>query len=133
MSAILILEDELVYQMMLAEVLGEAGYQVTPAHSGNEALKIIQQQQFDLFLIDNRLPGMSGLDFLRAVRGAGNQAPAIIMTAYVDVPTVVESMRLSAADFLVKPFSINALLPMVDRYLHPEANLSDRSQRVSNG
>ena len=132
MSSIMILEDESVYQMMLAEILGEAGYQVTPARSGKEALKIIERQQFDLFLIDNRLPGMSGLAFLREVRGAGIQAPAIIMTAYVDVPTVVESIRLSAADFLVKPFSIGTLLPMVDRYLPPETDLSDRQHRVSN-
>jgi len=101
--------------------LGEAGHQVTSALSGAEALALVQNQPFDLLLIDNRLPGLSGLEFLERFRAAGQQTPVIIMTAYAEVPVVVEAMHLGAVDFLVKPFGIETILPLVERCLRPRA------------
>ncbi len=119
MSRILVLEDEPGFQQLLAEVLGEAGHEVLAATSGQQALDLVEQQRPDLLLVDNRMPGLWGMEFLKRYREAGNEQPAIIMTAYADVPVVVDAMRLGAADFLVKPFGIDALMPLVDRYLQP--------------
>ena len=121
MSRILVLEDETGFQTLLADILSEAGHQVTPALSGAEALALVQNQQFDLLLIDNRMPGLSGLEFLERFRTAGWQTPVIIMTAYAEVPVVVEAMHLGAVDFLVKPFGIETILPLVERCLRPRA------------
>jgi DNA-binding NtrC family response regulator len=116
-SRILVLEDEPGFQALLGEVLGGAGHEVLPARSGEEALALAANQTFDLLLVDYRMPGMSGLDFLKRFRDLGQPAPVIVMTAYADVPVVVEAMRLGAVDFLVKPFGLDSLLPLVERCL----------------
>ncbi len=121
MSRVLVLEDEVGFQTLLGEVLGEAGHSVTAALSAAEAQALVKQQTFDLLLIDNRMAGQSGLEFLKQFREAGQQAPVIVMTAFADVPVVVEAMRLGAVDFLVKPFSIDSVLPLVERCLRTAA------------
>ncbi len=118
MSRILILEDEAGFQLLLTEILTRAGYQVVSARSGLEALKLVANQKVDLLMIDNRMPGMTGLEFLKLLRAADDWSPVIVMTAYADVPVVVESMRLGALDFLVKPFEIETVVPLVEHCLH---------------
>lgn len=117
MSHVLVVEDEAGFQSLLSEVLGGAGHTVDSAGSVAEALKLSQAKTYDLLLLDYRLPGDTGLDFLESFRMGGQQTPVIIMTAYADVPVVVDAMRLGAVDFLVKPFSLDALLPLVERCL----------------
>ncbi len=118
MSRILILEDEAGFQLLLTEILTRAGYQVVSARSGLEALKLVSNQKVDLLMIDNRMPGMTGLEFLKLLRAADDWSPVIVMTAYADIPVVVESMRMGALDFLVKPFDIETVVPLVERCLH---------------
>ena len=117
MSGVLILEDEDGFQALLAEVLGHAGHTVVGARTGDEGLLRVAEQSFDLLLVDNHMPGLAGLAFLELYRAAGHQAPVIVMTAFADVPVVVGAMRLGAVDFLIKPFGIDTLLPLVDRCL----------------
>ena len=117
MSQLLILEDEDGFQRLLSEVLGQAGHTVAAARSAAEALRCVAEQSLDLLLVDNHLPGPSGLEFLDRFRAAGHQAPVIMMTAHADVPVVVGAMRLGAVDFLIKPFGLEALLPLVERCL----------------
>ena len=122
MAQILILEDEAGYQTLLTEILTEHGHQPVSAFSAPEAQTLLQDTQFDLYLIDNRMEGLTGLEFLQQRRAQGDQTPVIIMTAYAEVPVVVEAMRQSAFDFLVKPFHIEDVAPLVERGLK-----SDRS------
>ncbi len=118
MSRILVLEDDDGFRAVLSEVLTDAGYQAVLAQSGVEAIEQVTSQPFDLLLIDNRMPGISGFEFLQWARTTGYETPVVIMTAYADVPAVVSSMRLGAMDFLIKPFSpIHSLLPVVERCL----------------
>jgi DNA-binding NtrC family response regulator len=117
MSRILVLEDEAGFQLLMTEILTRAGHQVVSAQSGLKALEIVAHQKVDLLIIDNRMPGMSGLDFLKLLRATDDWSPVIVMTAYADVPVVVESMRLGALDFLVKPFQIESVIPLVEHCL----------------
>ena len=122
MGRILILEDEPGFQLILTEHLKDAGHRVAQAWDGTEALDLIQLEAFDLLLLDNRMPGMTGLEFLQRARELGVQTPAIVMTAYADIPVVVESMQLGALDFLPKPFRpVQSLLPMVERCMQAAA------------
>jgi two-component system, NtrC family, response regulator AtoC len=121
MSHLLLLEDEAGFQVLLADALGHAGHTVVAARSGAEGLQCVAEQVFDLLLVDHRMPGLSGLQFLERFRAGGGQAPVIMMTAFADVPMVVEAMRLNAIDFLIKPFGLETLLPLVERCLGPAA------------
>lgn len=121
MSRVLVVEDEVGFQALLAEVLGGAGHTVVAAQTAPEALALLGTEHFDLALVDQRLPGGTGVEILHAVRSRDPYLPAIIMTAYAEVPVVVDAMRLGAVDFLVKPFSLDALLPLVERSLRGAA------------
>ena len=124
MTNVLVVDDEEGFQTLLGDVLGQAGHTVVTARTGQEGLARLAERPFDLLLVDQRLPDLSGLEFLDHYRSAGHRAPVIVMTAFAEVPLVVSAMRLGAADFLIKPFGLDTLLPVVARCLRPPAAAS---------
>ncbi len=109
MARILLIDDEPEFLNLLALVLKRAGHQVIRAESGRAALQLIAAQPFDLLVVDNWMPGMTGLEFLRRLRANGDGTPSIVITAYAEIDNVVDAMRLGVKDFLVKPFELNGL------------------------
>ena len=103
---ILIVDDEATIRMSLVEALGAEGYQVADAETGEEALVQCRDETFDLLVTDLRLPGISGLELLKALRTQHQRLPVILMTAYGDVDTAVAAMRLGAYDYITKPFKL---------------------------
>ena len=118
------LEDEAGFQNLLRDVLAGAGHDVVSAQTGLEALGLAAESPFDLLLVDNRMPGITGLEFVKRFRELDPRAPVIMMTAYADVEVVVAAMRLGVNDFLVKPFDLRTLLPMMERLLRTAARSS---------
>lgn len=114
---ILIVEDELNLRKLLSIILSQQHYQVITVDNAEEAMSIIQQQPIDLILMDNRLPGMSGLDALKQIKKADPETFVILMTAYAGVDTAVEALKLGAIDYIVKPFDLNDLQGLVKRTL----------------
>ncbi len=114
MSArILIVDDEATIRSSLLEALEAEGYLVEAAETGEEALAKCHATVFDLVVTDLKLPGVSGLEILQALRNQGNQTPVIMMTAYGDVDTAVRAMRLGAYDFIPKPFKLGEIKKQV--------------------
>ncbi len=114
MSAkILIVDDEATIRESLKESLLAEGYEAEIAESGEEALAKTHSTVYDLVVTDLRLPGVSGLDILNALRNQGNDTPVIMMTAYGDVDTAVSAMRNGAYDFIPKPFKLSAIKKQV--------------------
>lgn len=112
-SRILIVDDEATIRASLVESLTREGYDITSAESGEEALAKTHGQKFDLVITDLKLPGVSGIEILQALRNQGNSTPVIMMTAYGDVDTAVSAMRLGAYDFIPKPFKLGAMKKQV--------------------
>jgi two-component system, NtrC family, response regulator AtoC len=110
---ILIVDDEATIRSSLQESLLSEGYDVDVAEAGEEALARCHTTPFDLIVTDLRLPGVSGLEILQALRNQGNGTPVIMMTAYGDVDTAVSSMRLGAYDFIPKPFKLGTIKKQV--------------------
>jgi two-component system, NtrC family, response regulator AtoC len=106
---ILVVDDEATIRMSLVETLGAEGYAVTDAETGEEALALCHGGGFDLLVTDLKLPGISGLDLLRALRNQNRTLPVILMTAYGDVGTAVDAMRLGAYDYINKPFKLEKI------------------------
>ncbi len=116
MARILIADDEALMRDMAGESLRRRGHEVTLARNATEALEKFDDA-FQLVLSDYKMPGMTGLDFLKKIRERKSDVPFIIMTAHGTVQVAVEAMRHSAWDFLEKPFDPEVLELTVERAL----------------
>lgn len=93
------------------------GVSIVTCSDGEQALEEIRNKGADLLVTDLKMPGMSGVDLLRAARELDSNLPVLIMTAHPRVETAVEALRLGAADYLTKPFHPNVLLENARRLL----------------
>jgi len=119
MKPILVVEDEAIMRESLRDWLTDEGYPVKTAEHGEEALKVIGEQDFSLLILDMKLPGKSGLEVLREARAQKPKINGIIITAYPSVETAVEAMKLGAVDYLPKPFSLDAMEKLIEKTLGP--------------
>jgi DNA-binding NtrC family response regulator len=118
---ILVVEDRESLRLMLERALLSEGYHVVTAASAEEALLQLEDNEFQLVLTDLKLPGLSGIEVLKASRERQPQAPVVVLTAYGTVHTAVEAMKLGAVDFLEKPVEIDDLFGLVGSLLGGDA------------
>jgi DNA-binding NtrC family response regulator len=119
-GSILVVDDEPKIRQALAQALGDEGHSVAATGSPREALRLLGQRPFDLVVVDNVMPELSGLDFIREVvttAGAGERPQLLMMTAHATVESAIEAMKLGALDYLQKPFEIDEFLVVVARAL----------------
>ena len=109
MQHILIIDDDVNINKMLDAVLTKAGYRVSHAYSGTEALLFLSGEKPDLILLDLMLPGLSGEEVLPKIKGV----PVIVMSAKVDTGDKVNMLLGGAADYITKPFDIEELLARI--------------------
>ena len=107
---ILIAEDEPILRITVADALRKEGWEVSVAEDGAEALASFERLHHDVVLTDLLMPRMDGVELLKRVKTLRPGTTVVIVTAHGTVDTAVEAMRLGAADFITKPFSIAQLL-----------------------
>ena len=103
MKPVLVVDDEAIVRESIRDWLKDAGYEVSVAESGEEALKLIQKQNFGVMILDLRLPGMTGIDVLKKVKALKPNIKSVVITAYPTMLTQEEAAKLGAIDYLVKP------------------------------
>lgn len=101
---ILVVDDEHIMRESLSDWLRDDGYSVETAESGSKALSILGSADWNVILVDLKMPGMDGIQLMREIKKTKPTIPVIIMTAYATVDTAVKAMREGAYDYLVKPF-----------------------------
>ncbi len=101
---ILVVDDEWAMQEALRDWLREDGYEVGLASSGEEAIVKAKQKNWEVILLDLKMPGMDGLEALKRLKEVNPEAEILMMTAYATVDTAVQAMKEGAFDYLVKPF-----------------------------
>jgi DNA-binding NtrC family response regulator len=131
MQRVLVVDDEKNIRFVLAEALATVPLDVDTAASGEEALKLLEQQTYSLMLLDLRMPGMDGIEVLRRTRDSRPELPVVLLTAYGTVGVAVEAMKLGAADFLQKPFDPDHLRRVVKQVL--DRQQLDESQTQTYG
>lgn len=104
MTRILLVDDQRSLRRSLALMLQNAGFETSEAASGEEALRMLPKNIFDLVITDLRMEEMSGIDLLREVKTANPDLPVILITAYGCIQSAVDAMRFGAFDYLTKPF-----------------------------
>ncbi len=117
MATILIVEDEARMRRLLELDLAEGGFQTISVADAEAGLDRLRRDHVDLVLTDLKLPGQSGLEFLQAAKRLHGALPVIVMTAHGTVETAVEAMKLGAADYVLKPFSLAEMRMVVEREL----------------
>ena len=106
---VLVAEDDSDINRLLCTILEKAGYCCRPAFSGSEALLLAEQYEYDLVLLDLMLPGLTGEEFVAAIRKKKTM-PIIVVSAKVDVEDRINVLKLGADDFILKPFDNNEVL-----------------------
>ena len=124
---ILVVEDEDKLRRVIQLQLESAGYEVDGAPNAEQALPLASVA--NLVLTDLRLPGMDGLELIRQLQSRGSPAAVIVMTAHGSVDAAVDAMKLGAADFLQKPFSLEHLTTVVGKVIAGQA-LRDENRRL---
>ena len=112
-QSILVVDDEPIVRESIRDWLVDAGYKVATAESGEEALKLMEQQEFSIIILDVRLPGKTGISVLKDVKAVKPSLKSIIITAYPSVELAVEAMKLGAVDYLVKPVAPDDLEKLI--------------------
>lgn len=113
--SILVVDDEALTLRTIGRALQAEGYEVTVAMSGEEAVKAFTTEATDLALLDVVLPGIDGIEVLRQIKKTNPGTVVLMMSAYHMVDRAVESMKLGAYDYLIKPFHITDLLNTIQR------------------
>ncbi len=102
---VLVVDDEGAIRNSVSKTLQRIGYQVDEAASGEEALDMIARHEYEVILTDIRMHGLSCVDLLKRIKYISPDAIVILMTGYASLGTAVESLRLGAHDYLIKPSS----------------------------
>jgi two-component system, NtrC family, response regulator PilR len=116
-AKVLVVDDEQSILMLLKEALTKWGYQVTCASTGAEALEVLRGGLFDAALTDVRMPDMSGIDLLRAVKAHDDSIEVVIMTGYPTISSAVEALKDGAFDYLSKPLILDELRHLMSRLM----------------
>ncbi|MGM5474378.1 response regulator transcription factor [Bacillus pumilus] len=119
---ILVVEDEKKIARVLSLELQYEGYEVTVKETGIDGLQALEEESFDLVLLDVMLPELSGLEVLRRVRKTNTATPIMLITARDSVPDKVSGLDLGANDYITKPFDIEELLARIRAQLRLNIN-----------
>ncbi|MBI1320780.1 MAG: response regulator [Candidatus Hydrogenedens sp.] len=148
-ASMLVVDDKANVRTLLESAFVDRGYHVDTAPSGEDAVGMLGERHYDVVLSDLNMPGMSGLEVLKAAKSVSPETEVILITAYGTIDTAVEAMRLGAHDFITKPFKIAEIERKVDRiarqqrpekstpaqtWIHPQVKhfvaASDHSRRL---
>ncbi len=131
--SILVVDDEKNVRFTVSHALQNEGYDVDAASSGVQGLQKTALKEYDLLLVDLRMPGMTGLEMLREIRRQSRELPAVIITAYGNPQQLVEAAQLGAIDFVRKPFSIQSIRSIVRGVIDTATSQYDVPPRDAGG
>ena len=112
---VLIVDDEKLKRLTLRDDLLEANYDVVSVDSPLTGLQLLENEVFEVLITDLRMPGMSGIEFLKRAKGRYPHMTVVVMTAYANIETAIEAMKFGAYDYIEKPFLSEELILILDK------------------
>jgi DNA-binding NtrC family response regulator len=113
-SKILLVDDEVVFSRNMAKLLGNRGYVVTAVNSGDAAIQMLEEKDFDVVVLDLKMPGMDGITTLKEIKKLGLFTETLILTGHGSIDTALEAIKLGAYDYLTKPCEIDELVGKIE-------------------
>jgi two-component system, NtrC family, response regulator AtoC len=124
---LLFVDDEPALRSLMAERLGERGFEVVEADTGEKALEYLDQFAFDILITDLRLPGIDGTQLIEAARERYPGIVAIVITGYGTVKDAVDSIKRGASDFIAKPFQFDELVHVLEKAIEQRRLTSENA------
>ena len=134
-SKILLVDDEAVFTKNMSKLLTNRGYHVTAVNSGDNAIRSLQEQGFDVIVLDLKMPGMDGIATLKEIKKLGLFTQTLILTGHGSIDTALEAIKLGAYDYLTKPCEIDELVAKIEgawekKDRAEQQELQDKIQKV---
>src|SRR3954467_14369658 len=133
-GSILLVDDEAKILNALASALRKEGHEVVATGSAREAQRLLAQRLFDVVVVDNLMPELTGTDLIRelvSTTAVGDRPQILMMTAHATVESAIEAMKLGALDYLQKPFEVDELLVVVNRALEHQRLSTEHRYLIS--
>jgi DNA-binding NtrC family response regulator len=127
---ILLVDDEKDFVETLAERLRNRDFHVTTAFSGKEALDTLEEYNFDVAIVDVKMPGLDGIETLKEIKKIKPLTEVLMLTGHGTVETAIEGMKHGAYDFLMKPCEMNTLLEKIGSACERKAEQEERIRRA---
>lgn len=128
---VLVVDDHQRARQSVVDILSQLGHSVNSCASAIEALKFLDQEQFDVIVTDLMMPGMNGVEFIRELHFRKVESQVVMVTAHASVETAVEAMRYGAFDYIEKPFDVDQIESLVGRALQHQTVNGSKSRIIS--
>jgi DNA-binding NtrC family response regulator len=113
-SKILLVDDETLFTNNMSKLLNSRGYRVTAVNSGDAAIQELEKQDFDVVVLDLKMPGMDGITTLKEIKKLDLFTQTLILTGHGSIDTALEAVKLGAYDYLTKPCEIDDLVAKIE-------------------
>ncbi|MEJ2235365.1 MAG: sigma-54 dependent transcriptional regulator [Syntrophobacterales bacterium] len=124
-ARVLVVDDEPMVCLALTNWLEEENYFAQAVEDGPQAVKAVREENWDIVLLDLRMPGMDGMEVLKQVKEIAPQTVVIMMTAYASIPGAVQAMKEGAYDYIVKPLDVDQLTLMLKRIVEHQQLITE--------
>lgn len=114
---VLVVDDEEALRTVLSSELVSEGYDVGAASDGDEAISEMQKLEYDLVLLDIKMPRMNGFEVLKYIKDKHPSTKVVMLTGFADLKNAIESKKLGAEDFVSKPYDLVDLLTTIERVM----------------
>lgn len=113
-SKILLVDDEVIFTKNMQRLLDSRGYRTTAVNGGEEAIRRLENDDFDVVVLDLKMPGMDGLTTLKEIKKLGLFTQTLILTGHGSIDSALEAIKLGAYDYLTKPCEIDELIVKIE-------------------
>ncbi|MDH3280446.1 MAG: response regulator [Gammaproteobacteria bacterium] len=132
-NKILVVDDDEVVRLGYLRSLANAHWNVEGAWNGNDALRAIEERAFDVVLVDLRMPGLDGMELLKAIKDKWPDIEVVIITGYPTIETAKEAVRLGACDYLAKPVGPDEVINAANDAMNQKKWALHRERASKNG
>lgn len=134
-SRILLVDDEVVFTNNMSKLLNNRGYLVTAVNSGDSAIQKLEAENFDVVVLDLKMPGMDGITTLKEIKKLDLFTETLILTGHGSIDTAMEAIKLGAYDYLTKPCEIDELVAKIEgawekKDVEQQKDMQEKIQKV---